>query len=262
MRITAIIVFFLVPFVFLVSAIDKISVHGFYNGENIIIVNPYSNQRFAIEKIEINSKVWQGDLASSAIEIELQNMNFRLGEFLTITIYYHDDFPQPYVFNSDALRELKYFEFKEITIDKKTEKFSWKVNITHSKGKFLIEQYWGTQWLKIGEVKVEDSISYNSYSFVFNSNSGKNLFRITYLSPLNSISISPHIKYTSKKQPVSIIKNTGNEISFSTTSRFMVYNTRAQMVKDGTAEKVDMSDLPSGRYFLLYDGNLTEFRKK
>lgn len=248
--------------VFLFSAIEKISIHGFYNGENLIVVNPYNNQRFAIEKIEINSKVWQGDLASSTLEIELQNMNLRLGEFLTITIYYHNELPQPYVYNAEALSELKGFEFKEITIDKKSERFSWKVNITHAKGKFLIEQYWSNQWIKVGEVKVEDSTSHNTYSFNFTSHSGKNLFRIIYVSPLNTTATSSHIKYSSKKQPVSIVKNTSSEITFSAPSRFLIYNTRAQIIKEGTAEKIDISDLSAGRYFLLYDGNLTEIKKK
>jgi len=244
------------------SATEKLSIMGFYNGENPIIVNPFYHERFSIEKIEVNSKPWMGDVLSSTIELDLSNLNIKVGDFISLVIYYNNELPKPYVYNINSLQQLSSFNFINPNVDKKLKKVTWKVNNVHGQCYFEVEQYRWDRWVKIAEVKPSDSISYHTYAVEFSPYNGKNLLRIAYVTPFQTRIYSNYIKYTAKSLPVSIVKITSTDIKFSSTTFYQIHNEEGKLVRQGTSDKVNIADLPNGQYFLSYDNQVADFKKK
>ena len=76
MRFLFLVVLFLVNF--LASAgdisnmLDRLFINGNYFGENLVVINPLQNNRFAVESVEVNGNKTSDEINSSVLKLIYQ----------------------------------------------------------------------------------------------------------------------------------------------------------------------------------------------
>ncbi|HET6227002.1 MAG TPA: hypothetical protein VFF27_12025, partial [Bacteroidia bacterium] len=58
------------------------------------------------------------------------------------------------------------------------------------------------------------------------------------------------------------LQKDGQAISFSEETLFEVYDAYGNITKRGFSNTIDISNLPKGNYYLCYDNEVTDFKKK
>ena len=145
----------IIPFIFLklFSFSNEIKVEGIYQGKNIYVLNPFvgSENEYCIIQVTVNSQEINGEINSSAFEIDLSIYQFNIGDKIIITIE-HDGNCAPKILNPQVLNARSTFNIGSIKVDK-SGFLVWKTNSELGKLNFIVEQYRWNKWIKVGEVE-------------------------------------------------------------------------------------------------------------
>jgi len=266
MRLLFLVVLFLVNF--LASAgdisnmLDRLFINGNYFGENLVVINPLQNNRFAVESVEVNGNKTSDEINSSVFEIDLSVLGLNQGDSVNIVINYFSSIEKPIIYNPEVLESNNSFSFETIYIDKKTNKLVWTTNGLPNKATFEIEQYRWEKWVRINSLCIKDSISLNTYSCATTPYSGKNMFRVKFIDSKGNIVYSNSVKMQSKTPEIMLAKSkVDNQMLFTGETMYQIYNEEGSILLSGVGSQIDMTSLPSGKYWVNYD-NKTELVKK
>jgi len=245
------------------SVVDQMTLSGYYFGKNLVVINPLMGDHFAVESVEVNGNKTNDEIQSSVFEIDFSALGLEQGQKVSVAIRYYVGEQKPLVFNPEALEPGSNFSFVTATIDRKTDELEWIINGSPGNETFEVEQYRWEKWVRVGSVNPTDSFASNAYHSMVIPHYGKNLFRIKLVDTKGNIVYSPSVRLNSKATEVFMEKTTvTDEIVFSASTMYQVYDERGIKWFSGTGTSIDISSLEPGRYWVNYDNKTEEVKKK
>lgn len=242
---------------------EPLVLEGAYNGKNIFVKNPYRSEKvgFCVSKVTVNGQVTTDEINSASFEIDLGIYQFLLGDKVEIKIF-HDAGCTPKVINPQVLEPKSTFVVEDINVtDDKT--LTWTTVKESGKLTFVIEQYKWNGWVKVGEVEGVGSPTPQQYKFKVETHSGENKFRVYQKDYTDKKRVSREVTYNSNAPKVTFYpKKVRENIVFSASTIFEVYDTYGNMVKKGAGDVLDCSSFKKGFYYLKFDNEVGTFNKK
>jgi hypothetical protein len=248
----------------LLNAQSKLTVEGNYQGKNLYVQNPYAsnNVGFCTIKVTVNGNTTSDAIESSAYEIDLSIHKLKVGDAVSVVIEHKVDCT-PKVLNPEVLKPRSTYEIVNMNVDGKG-KLTWKTKNENGKLPFVIEQYVWNKWIVVGEVDGKGTPSENAYEFQLTPHSGENKVRIK------------QVDYTGKPNPsqaktftdasVGAVdfnpKTVKDKITFTSKTRYEIYDSYGNIVKKGYANEVDCTNLKKGAYYINFDNKDSQFVKK
>ena len=252
---------FILLLFFSISFAQEIKLKGIYQGDNLYIMNPFSSSGvgFCIQEVRVNNKVSTDEIASSAFEIDLSQYHFKTGAAIEIIIK-HKAGCLPKVLNPNVIQAKSTFNVSKIEVGR-DKILRW--NTTNETGSlpFIIEQFRWNKWVKIGSVEGKGGNKANLYTYKINPHSGQNKFRIKQIDFTKKARYSKDAIFRSMLPQVTFKKDKST-IIFSQSTMYEIYNYYGNIVVKGSGDKIDISKLKSGDYFLNYDNKMDTFKKK
>jgi len=232
-----------------------------YNGKNVYIQNPFASDGlgFCVEKVLVNDQETSDQFASSAFEIDLSNLDLKLGEPVKIEVF-HSLNCLPKALNYFMVMR-STFKTKEIKVEK--DSLFWCTTDEQSPMIFIVEKYQWNKWLRIGEVDGVGISIENCYSFNLKKHftNGLNEFRVKQIGYVgNHSKVSPITKIETSKNKIVISKyNTKSKvIDFSDSTFYEAFDHYGNMITKGYNKTLDLSNYKKGSYFINYGTTLRE----
>lgn len=236
---------------------------GKYQNRNVYVQNSIASSGvgYCTYEVRVNGELTTDEINSSAFEIDLSALALKYGDKVQIEIKYKEGC-SPKVLNPDVLKPKPTFETQSISVDG-AGLIKWTTTNEQGSIPFTIEQFRWNKWIPVGEVDGRGLISENSYQFKATLHSGENKFRVKQSGSGNSqrFSLATTIVSGAPKLEYSVSKN--NElVTFSGETLYEVYDYYGAIVKKGYGKTVNMSSLAKGGYYLCYDNEVSDFRRK
>ncbi|MDX9749733.1 MAG: hypothetical protein RBT71_01450 [Flavobacteriales bacterium] len=241
-----------------------IVIEGNYQGRNIFIQNPFSEAGvgFCVFEVTVNGQIATDEINSSAFEVDMTNFGLAQGDAVVVQIR-HKDGCTPVVLNPEVLKPRSTFEVVKQSIGSDGT-YTWTTTNEIGSLPFIVEQKRWNKWVKAGEVAGKGTPGENTYAFQVTPHSGENTFRV------KQVDLDRKARYS---EAVTITDNSvapvtwgpakpKSEITFSGRTMFEIYDEYGNIVKRGTADRVDVSNLPRGLYYLNYDNKTGETFKR
>ncbi len=261
------ILFLLTTFFFSASLFAALSVEGTYQGKNLYVQNPMDDEGFGYcaTKVTINGDVMPGGTNMRAFEIDFSQFNIEIGEPIFIVIEHHDGC-KPKIMNPEVLLPRSTFTVDEIKVTKGGD-LLWKTSGEQGKLPFTIEQYRWNKWVPVGEVQGKGGGTINSYEFNLIPHSGENTVRVVQIDHSGTKRPSKEVKFVSStpivtKTPAKVkdeIKFMANGKPYET--KYEIHDAYGNIVKKGTGETVNCSNLLKGVYYISFDNANEKFIK-
>ncbi len=241
----------------------EIVVEGVYQGKNLYVMNPFASSGigFCVYEVRVNGQVTTDEINSSAFEIDLSVYQFKIGDKVKVEIK-HKDNCTPKVLNPEVLKPKSTFKIETMTIENGNT-LKWVTTNEAGSLPYVVEQYRWNKWIKVGTVDGKGTPGTHTYSMEVHPNSGMNKFRVKQIDYTKQPHYSKEFTYRSKQPPVTFSpKKVETEIKFSSPTLYEIYDYYGNIVKKGFGDKVDVSGLKKGEYFLNYDNQMDTFKKK
>lgn len=245
-------------------------VEGNYQGKNLFVQNPFRSGGvgFCTIKVLVNDNTTTDEIGSSAFEVDLSLHNLKVGDPVVVKIEHSLDCT-PKVLNAEVLRPKSTFEVTSFEIDAKG-KMTFKTTGEQGKLTYIIEQYVWNKWVKVGEVDGEGTSGEHSYEFQLKPHSGENKVRFKQIDFTNKARYSQPKTFSdpSVKEVDFNPKKVKDKITFvesgsekKTQTRYEIYDSFGNLVKQGTADEADCSGLKKGAYYINFDSKDSQFIK-
>lgn len=234
---------------------------GKYQSKNLYVQNGYagSGVGFCAYEVRINGKVSPDELNSGAFEIDFAASQIKPGTPVVVEIAYKDDC-MPKILNPEDIKPQATFEMISMNIDQ-SGLLTWSTKNETGSLPYVVEQFRWNKWIPVGEVQGTGSSTVNSYSFQTTAHSGENKFRLKQKG-YGAVKLSNNIGFVSAlKQPTHQLKD-NSSILFSAETLYEVYDAYGNIVKRGFGERLDITNLQRGNYYLCFDNVLSDFKKK
>lgn len=247
-----------------------IILEGNYQGKNLYIQNPFGNGGigFCVTEVLVNGNVTVDETQSSAFEIDFKPHNLKIGDKVEVKIKHKADC-KPKVLNPEVLKPKSTFDIVDIKLASDGT-LQWSTKNETGKLAYVIEQFRWNKWVKVGELDGAGTPSQNNYTFKVALHSGKNQVRVKQTDysnqprasrPAETTAPACEVEFSPQKASTTINFNcVDNKKAVET--MYEIYDQYGNIVKRGFGDKVDVSNLPKGGYFLNYDNKMGEFVKK
>jgi len=246
-----------------IASTQKLHIKGVYRGTNVYIMNPFtkSDNQFTIQAISINDVAYLDDTKSSAFEIDLKKMGFKIGDELNFEIKYKDSII-PSIINIEAIEAICSFKIQNAFVDK-GQYLRWQSSNESGSLPFYVQQYrWG-KWITIGQLTGVGTSGINHYKIKIQAHSGENLYRIHQMDKTTKKRYSDTIHYKTGIKPVSLVNGiVKSELKFTAPTQFEIFDLFGNIIIDGFSKEVRLDDLIPGKYYVNYDNRLGEFTKE
>lgn len=128
---------------------------------------------------------------------------------------------------------------------------------------YFVEQYLFDRWVKVATIDGIGSSNANSYSCRVAFHNGENKFRVRQRGDDRISRYSDAVTHNYKTDEVTYqILNHNQMIEFSAETYYMIYDPYGDIVDQGYATTINISDYEKGRYCLIFDNKLDTFEKK
>ncbi len=254
-----------VVFLFLSSSVSsqELNVQGVFTGDNVYVMNPFAKMKdhFTIESIIINDTAYTENTESSAFEIDLKHMGFKLGDDLHFRIRYRDSI-MPSIVNLEKIKAISSFKLQKAFIDK--EQFlNWRCSNEVGSLPFDIQQYRWNKWITVGQLRGVGTRGINHYRIKVPIHSGANKFRIHQVDYSQKEKFSKSIDFNSSLKPIRLLnKKVITKLRFSAPTQFEIFDLFGNLIFDGFGKEVRFDDLIPGKYYVNYDNTIGEFMKE
>ena len=246
------------------SFAGRIALEGHYQGKNLYVQNPYAGNGvgFCATKVTINGEVTTDEVNSSAFEIDFSNFSLNVGDKVIVIIEHKDDCG-PKVLNPEVLKPKSTFRVTSMNVSP-DGMMQWKSEGETGKLPYVIEQYRWSKWIRVGEVDGNGTAGENAYKFKVTPHSGENKVRVKQIDYTGRARYSRAVTFRDPSIPAVVFnpKVVKKEIAFSTPTRYEVYDQYGNIVKRGTADKINFEKMKKGQYYLNYDNKTEKFLKK
>ena len=255
--------FFVLILGFASAKAGEIKLDGIFQGKNLYVQNPFTSSGvgFCVIEVLVNGKMTTDEINSSAFEVDLSVFQFNVGDKITIVIK-HKENCTPKVLNPEVLKPKSTFKTSAITVEKDGT-IKWTTTGESGKLGFIVEQFRWNKWVKVGEVEGKGTAGPNNYNIKSYPHSGENKYRIKQIDFTGKPRYSDEVKHKSFGPEVTFQpKKVDNEITFSSETMYEIYDNYGNIVMKGNGKSVNVSKLKKGDYFLNFDNQMSDFKKK
>ena len=259
MRYSIILIFFIITAQILAQNTEY-TITGEYQGKNIYIQNPISNDKlnFCTSEVYLNERLVTSSPKTSAYEIDLSDLTVGDAVFLKIV---HKEGCTPKVINPQVIRSKSKFQFLNVNADALSVHWSTVGELPY--GKFFLEHYRNKSWIIIQTISGQGSFEANQYDIVPEHHTGDNKYRIKYVQSNGKIFFSPVIEYYNNAEPISFFPTlVVDRITLSRASDYAVVDSYGNEVVKGKGVEIELDQLKAGLYFLYVDNREEKFVKK
>lgn len=237
---------------------------GVYQGKDLYIKNPFAEDGvgFCVYEVYVNGELTRDEVNSSAFAIDFNVLGIEVGTDVEVTLH-HKEGCNPLVLNPEAIKPHSTFEVA--TIEVKNNVLSWTATGESGPLPYIIEQFRWNKWVKAGEVMGDGKKESSAYKFELTPHSGENKVRVKQVDYTGKPRYSSSVTYTPGAPVVSFQPNKpSDEITFSSPTRYEVFDKYGNLVKTGFGKTVSVTNLERGEeYYLNYDNSFGEtFKKK
>lgn len=246
-----------------VSDAGTIVIEGKYQNKNLYIQNGFagSGVGFCTYEVRINGQVTTDEINSSAFEIDFAQFQIKPGTEVKVEIKHKDDCT-PKILNPEALKPKATFEPISINVSD-AGSISWSVKGEQGSLPFIIEQYRWNKWINVGQVPGEGTPEQHDYKFQVSPHSGMNRFRVKQVGFGGTVKYTKEITLNSTTTALSFTASKDSkQINLSGESMYEIYDAYGNIVKKGFGKDIDMSTMNKGLYYLCYDNQVVDFKKK
>ncbi|HEV7230286.1 MAG TPA: hypothetical protein VGO45_03095 [Bacteroidia bacterium] len=245
------------------SFAGTIVIQGKYQNKNLYVQNGFagSGVGFCTYEVLINGQVTTDEINSSAFEIDFSQFQIKPGTEVKVEIKHKDDCT-PKVLNPEALKPKATFEPLSINVNDQGT-ISWSVKNEQGSLPFIIEQYRWNKWINVGEIMGEGSPEKHDYKFQVSPHSGINRFRVKQIGFGGTIKYTKEITLNSAATPLTFAASKdAKQVMLSGESMYEVYDAYGNIVKKGYGKDIDVASFNKGLYYLCFDNQVVDFRKK
>ncbi|MBL7962883.1 MAG: hypothetical protein JNM31_03470 [Flavobacteriales bacterium] len=237
-----------------------IVLEGQYQGKNLFVQNPFSEAGvgFCIFEVTVNGQIATDEINSSAFEIDLAVYGLKVGDKVAVRIS-HKDGCMPVVLNPEVLKPKSTFDIvkQEVSTD---GLFRWTSSNETGELPFIVEQKRWNKWVRIGEVMGNGTPGEHTYEFKVMPHSGENTVRVKQVDLSKKPRYSEPVKFTDPSVTVVTWSppKPKDEVVFSASTLYEIYDQYGNIVKRGYANRIDVSTLKKDLYYLNYDNKTGE----
>lgn len=246
------------------NAMADISVEGHYQGKNLFVQSPESEDGFGycINRVTVNGQPSSTQYQSSAFQIDLTEFNVKVGDAVLVVVE-HEEGCQPKLLNPEVLLPKSTFVMEEISCSAEGV-LTWRTTGESGKLNYQIEQKKWNKWVVIGEVQGLGSASQNNYSFNVSPHSGENTIRVCQVDNTGEKHISEEVVFTCSSCPEPVMKSTEEGIVFendgkAVKTKYEIFDAYGNIVKKGMNSVVICTNLKKGVYHVNYDNKYERF---
>jgi hypothetical protein len=242
------------------SHAGTIVLEGNYQGKNIFIQNPFSEAGvgFCVFEVTVNDQIATDEINSSAFEVDMNNFGLQQGDKVVLKVK-HKDGCTPVILNPEVLKPKSTFDIVKQSISPDGT-FTWTTTNETGELPFIVEQKRWNKWVKVGEVMGTGKPGEHTYTFKVTPHSGENIFRVKQVDLSKRARFSESVKHTDSASPKITWgpQKAKDEIIFSSPTMFEIYDEYGNIVKRGHADRIDVTGLKKGLYYLNYDNTTGE----
>ncbi|MCG8575805.1 MAG: hypothetical protein MI810_13040 [Flavobacteriales bacterium] len=242
------------------TAFADLSLEGHYQGRNIYVQSPESEDGFGycINRVTVNGQPVSSDIQTSAFQIDLTEFDISIGDPVLI-LFEHEDGCRPKIINPEVILPKSTFVLEEISC---TPDGVLSFSTTGESGKlpFVIEQYKWNKWVAVGEIDGIGKDELNSYKFHLLAHSGENKVRISQTDNTGKKRVAGEVVFTSTSVVEPELNTITNQriIEFvaegkRVKTKYEVFDAYGNIVKKGYNSIIDYSNLKKGVYHVNYD---------
>ena len=244
------------------KAQQKVEFQGQYKGTNIYIQNPYaaSGIGFCIDSVWVNEVRCMCEINSSAFEIDLDSLGYKIGDKIRIILFHKDDC-KPRKLHTDHGRSIN-LKFGDTNLDANGV-FTWTVKEELNRWIFIVEQFRWTKWVKIGEVEGLGKFEEHDYQFQAKLHSGVNKIRVKIVNYSLHPTFSKFAKINSNQEEIKFTLDIEAKIIlFTDTTMYEIYDEYSNIVYKGESKMIDLKKLKRRPYELNYDNKMAKISLK
>ncbi len=234
-----------------------IVLEGSYQGKNLFIQNPFSEAGvgFCVFEVTVNDQIATDEINSSAFEVDMNNFGLKLSDKVVVKVR-HKDGCTPVILNPEVLKPKSTFDIVKQSISTDGT-YTWVTTNETGELPFIVEQKRWNKWVKAGEVMGVGKPGEHSYEFKTTPHSGENMFRVKQVDLSKRARYSEVVTYGSTVVPITWgPSKPKDEIIFSGTTLFEVYDQYGNIVKRGYADRFEVATLKKDLYYLNYDNKM------
>ena len=237
---------------------EELLVDGKYSGGNLYVLNPSVGNGFSVQRVTLNGKEYPFTQNSNAFEINLSD--FSVNDYVIAQISYLKG-SEPKVINAESLIKESDFSLPSFIYNKKTKLIAWNPKEMSSNCRYRLEQFLYGKWITVKELGTPDNMISDTYLPVLLT--GVNLFRIKQIDSSGKELSSPVVKLKSQNRKVLLMTDKVKDfIEFTAVTHYELYDANGFFIRRGTAQKVNISDLKKGDYWINFDGKEALITKK
>lgn len=237
---------------------EELVVDGKYTGGNLYVLNPSAGDGFSVQRVMLNGKEYPFTQNSNAFEISLADHD--VNDYVIVQISYLKG-TEPRVVNAESLVKESEFSLSSFIYNKKTKLIAWNHEEMDKTCSYRLEQFLYGKWVVVKDLGKPDEMISDTYLPVLLT--GMNLFRIRQTDPTNKELSSPVVKLKSPNRKVLLMADKVKDfIEFTAVTHYELYDANGFFIKRGTAQKVNVSELKKGNYWINFDGKEAFITKK
>jgi hypothetical protein len=253
---------------FSVSSYANLSIEGRYQGKNLYVQSPISDDGFGfcVSKVTVNGEVSTHSPQASAFQIDMSEFNLKIGDKVLVLIE-HQEGCKPKLLNPEVLLPKSTFVLEDISCTP-NGLLEWKTTGESGSLAYQIEQYKWSKWVVIGETNGIGNTNPNEYLFNVSPHSGENKVRVTQTDITGKKRVSKEVIFTCNSVPAPEMKNDrGETIEFIANgkrveTKYEIFDAFGNIVKKGMNSVVNCSNLKDGIYHVNFDNKHEKFIKK
>jgi hypothetical protein len=234
-----------------------IELDGLYNGKNVYIQSPGEGADYCVTSIEVNGLVLTDLPKRPAFEIPLDRQFLTVGDSVHIVIH-HQEGCKPKVLHTAGCVFSKKESIDHFTVVDGL--LSWTYQNPPAGYRWIVQQYRWDHWDSVGVVTTD--MDRTDYFFqVENLHSGDNLFRLIGSTGNARNGLSEELHVPGDHEPVEMTFHKRQQyVVFSTPTYYRLVNEKGQLINEDSSQSFQLSELPKGIYFLLYDNHSARIR--
>lgn len=237
---------------------EELMVDGRCSGGNLYVLNPSAGDGFSVQRVTLNGKEYPFTQNSNAFEISLAD--YSSNDYVVVQISYLKG-SEPKVVNAESLIKESEFSLPSFIYNKKTKLIAWNPKEMNADYSYRLEQFLYGKWITVKDLGSPDDMIADTYLPVLLT--GMNLFRIKQKDPSGGELSSPVVKLKSPNRKVLLVADKVKDfIEFTAVTHYELYDANGFFIKRGTAQKVNVSDLKKGNYWINFDGKEAFITKK
>ena len=241
-----------------------ISVEGHYQGKNLIVQSPESEDGFGycIKRITVNGQPCSASYQTSAFQVDMTEFDINLGDAVLVVVE-HEDGCKPKLLNPEVLLPKSTYILQEISCTPDGQ-LSWSTTNESGKLNYQIEQYKWSKWVVIGEVQGNGASGINNYSFAVSPHSGENKIRVSQTDNSGKKRVSKEVVFIcadcpepqmQKSEEGIVFENNGKPVK----TKYEIFDAYGNIVKKGMNSEVITTNLKKGVYHVNYDNKYERY---